>query len=734
MGRKGDFKERVKSGPGRKTKKQGAPTFAPEMSLKSGIEKKLSSRQKARMKKREAKKEEKSKPKPMKKVEEEEDEEYSEDEGIDEEQEVPGNDSDEDEEDLGITEEFTDENAAWLKPSNKRKLLEDSDEDEDDEAEEEGDEDDAKADSSDVEAADSDEEDDDDEFESDDEDMGVEKASKKLKAKHEKMIEESKQEELDYGWNTKLNIRETEKFTLPSGQEIEKEASSAPDLQIIQTRIREVIAVLQGFKAKRQEGVDRQTYMNRLKKDLCTYYNYNEFMIEKFLQVFHINEIVEVLEANEVQRPVTIRTNTLKTRRRDLAQSLISRGVNLDPVGKWSKVGLVVYSSQVPLGATPEYLGGHYILQGASSLLPVMALAPQPGERVLDMASAPGGKTTHIAAIMNNTGMILANDANKDRCKAVVGNVHRLGITNTVICNYDGRKLPKIMSGFDRVLLDAPCSGTGVISKDESAKMSKDDQDIHLCSHLQKELILAAIDCLDHKSKTGGYLVYSTCSILPEENENVVDYVLRKRHVKLVPTGLDFGVEGFTKYREKRYHPTMNLCRRYYPHTHNMDGFFVAKIKKLSNKIPDQAEAAKTESGEGNEEDEEETKDSGVDSEKETTENTSGDKGKKKNKKERIGKKDKQQKKDSPKKTKKNKPQDEKSTKEKQEERKEKKNKKKAAMKVFEEDARPQKKKAKHEAENKETPSTEKKEIEKSSDSNPVSSSKKSKKKLKKAS
>ena len=83
-------------------------------------------------------------------------------------------------------------------------------------------------------------------------------------------------------------------------------------------------------------------------------------------------------------------------------------------------------------------------VQGASSLLPVMALAPQEGERVLDMAAAPGGKTTHIAAVMKNTGMLLANDANKDRCKAVVGNCHRLGVTNTVICSHDGRKLPKV--------------------------------------------------------------------------------------------------------------------------------------------------------------------------------------------------------------------------------------------------------------------------------------------------
>ncbi|CAG2063900.1 unnamed protein product, partial [Timema podura] len=153
---------------------------------------------------------------------------------------------------------------------------------------------------------------------------------------------------------------------------------------------------------------------------------------------------------------------------------------------------------------------------------------------------------------MKNTGVLFANDANQERIKAVVGNFHRLGVVNSIICSYDGRKFPTIMKGLDRVLLDAPCTGTGVVAKDPTVKMSKDQVDIQRCCNLQRQLLLAAIDCVNARSSTGGYVVYSTCSILPEENEWVIDYALRKRDVKIVPMGLDFGKEGFVNYRHHR--------------------------------------------------------------------------------------------------------------------------------------------------------------------------------------
>ncbi|KRX24315.1 putative ribosomal RNA methyltransferase NOP2 [Trichinella nelsoni] len=352
-------------------------------------------------------------------------------------------------------------------------------------------------------------------------------------------------------------------------------------------RVKEIVNMLNKFKDVSNTNASlksRSYYVQKLKKYLCSFYGYNEFIMEKLIHIFKINELLEFLQANESQRPLVIRCNTLKIRRKDLAQSLTSRAVNLQPLGKWSKVGLVVYGSQVPIGATPEYMCGFYILQGASSFMPVLALDPQEDEKILDLCAAPGGKSSYISAMMKNTGILISNDVSRDRCKAITSNFHRLGVRNAMVTCLDGRHFKQIL--FDRVLLDAPCSGSGVISKDVSVKVSKNLLDIQRCATLQKELILAAIDRLDARSPKGSILVYSTCSIFVEENEAVIDYALRKRNVKLVDTGLPFGIEGFVRFREYRFHPTMKYCRRFYPHKHNMDGFFVAKLKKFSNEVP----------------------------------------------------------------------------------------------------------------------------------------------------
>jgi 25S rRNA (cytosine2870-C5)-methyltransferase len=356
-----------------------------------------------------------------------------------------------------------------------------------------------------------------------------------------------------------------------------------PDLSIIRTRMTETIRILGNFSQLAGKNKSRTDYTEQLLTDICVYYGYTRYLAEKLFNLFTPAEAFAFFEANETPRPVVLRTNTLRTNRRTLAQALINRGVVLEPVGKWSKVGLQIFEAPVPLGATPEYLAGHYIMQAASSFLPVMALAPQPNERILDMASAPGGKTTYISALMRNTGAVFANDANRARAKGLIGNIHRLGVKNAIVCNYDAKvAFPKILGGFDRVLLDAPCSGTGVIGKDPSVKTSKNQRDFLALPHLQKQLLLAAIDSTDHASKTGGYIVYSTCSVTVEENEGVIQYVLRKRpNVKLVDTGLgNFGSEGFKSYVVKKFDEKMALTRRYFPHRENVDGFFVAKLKK----------------------------------------------------------------------------------------------------------------------------------------------------------
>lgn len=274
---------------------------------------------------------------------------------------------------------FTDENQEWLKPKQKgnqngKTQANDSESEPEGEEEEESDDEEMELDEQESDGDDnlkvqslanySDEEENSDDLfetdsdekeaeEDDDEDLlPIEKQSKKLKAKQEKEAKEAEEEFQD-------GLANQEVFQFPDEND-----ETLVTLQIVQQRIKDVTVVLANFKRHRLPDKSRRDYLDLLRKDLCLYYSYNEFLMEKLMEIFPINELLEYLEASEVQRPLTIRTNSLKTRRRDLAAALINRGVNLDPLGKWTKVGLVVYSSTVPLGATPEYLAGHYMIQG----------------------------------------------------------------------------------------------------------------------------------------------------------------------------------------------------------------------------------------------------------------------------------------------------------------------------------------------------------------------------------
>ncbi|KAG0435576.1 25S rRNA (cytosine-C(5))-methyltransferase nop2 [Dictyocoela muelleri] len=339
--------------------------------------------------------------------------------------------------------------------------------------------------------------------------------------------------------------------------------------------------------------------------------SYSEFLCEKIFNLFGEKEGTVFMEESEKPRPLIIRCNTLKTSRKSLIKSLSSRGIEAE-ILEWNDDSLIIYKSGVPIGATPEYLAGFYFIMGASSIYAVMNLDIQDNMSILDMCASPGGKSCYIGSLMKNTGILYCNDVNEERINSLCCNLQRMGIRNAVVTNVDARIIKrecskkeikkmtkKDISGegkrknndknnkktvitvnsleiglMDRILLDAPCSGTGTISRDKQVKCLNE---VTSYSEVQKELILSAVDRL----KSGGILVYSTCSVLTEENECVVEYLLKKRKVEIMDCELNIGKYGFTNFRGYHFHKDMKKCRRFYPHVHNMDGFFVAKIKKI---------------------------------------------------------------------------------------------------------------------------------------------------------
>ena len=295
---------------------------------------------------------------------------------------------------------------------------------------------------------------------------------------------------------------------------------------------------------------------------------FKEKFVERYSKLTDLGDFEEAI--NKPARK-SIRINTLKTSISELKDRIA--GLENIP---WCKEGFYIERRETAVGNLKEHFLGYFYVQEAASMIPALILKPEENNLVLDMSAAPGSKTTQMAAMMKNKGAIIANDIKWDRIKALSMNLQRCGALNTVITIYKGENFPEI--NFDKILLDAPCSGTGTLQKSPDTLKIYNPGMIKKLSYQQKRLILKAYSLLNH----GGTLVYSTCSLEPEENENVVDYLLEKTDAKLEKTFLPKlkSSAAVLEFEGKTFNNEIKKCLRIWPQDNNSEGFFVAKIRK----------------------------------------------------------------------------------------------------------------------------------------------------------
>jgi len=275
-------------------------------------------------------------------------------------------------------------------------------------------------------------------------------------------------------------------------------------------------------------------------------------------------------EFKDVKPKQAIRINTMNSDEENVIARLEALKIKLEKV-PFLEHGYWVHHSEFSLGATSEYLLGLYSIQETAAQIPVTLFTELKNKKVLDACAAPGGKTVQLADFMQNTGVIIALDIKKERLTALANHLERCHVKNTILYNLDARHASKLKLKFDRILLDVPCSGN--FTTDRHWFRKRTIKDIERNAKLQREILSEAAKIL----KNNGEIVYSTCSLEPEENELNINWAVENLNLEVAEINC-YGEDAPTEIFGKRLNNQIENCRRMWPG--KTQGFFVCKLKK----------------------------------------------------------------------------------------------------------------------------------------------------------